>query len=273
MVTEHRLSRVKACKLAGISRAALYRERADWAKRDTPVVEALNEVVEHHGRWGFWKCFHRLRDQGHVWNHKKVHRVYCSMKLNLPRRAKKRVFTRERVPLLAPTAINQMWALDFMHDTLYDGRKFRLLNVIDEANREALRMECGNSFPARRLVRVMDELIDFYGKPRAIRMDNGPEMTSDLFVSWAQEHGIELRFIQPGKPNQNAYVERFNKSVRTEVLNAWLFHSLEHAQEVIEDWREDYNGIRGHESLGNRPPAAYLPRFVKPENCIYDLST
>ena len=273
MVTEHRLSRVKACKLAGISRAALYRERADWAKRDTPVVQALNEVVEHHARWGFWKCFHRLRDQGHVWNHKKVHRVYCSMKLNLPRRAKKRFFTRERVPLLAPTAINQMWALDFMHDTLYDGRKFRLLNVIDEANREALRMECGNSFPASRLVRVMDELIDFYGKPRAIRMDNGPEMTADLFVSWAQEHGIELRFIQPGKPNQNAYVERFNKSVRTEVLNAWLFHSLEHAQEVIEDWREDYNGIRGHESLGNRPPAAYLPRFVKTENSIYDLST
>ena len=272
MVTEHRLSRVKACKLAGVSRAALYRERADWAKRDTPVVQALNEVVEHHGRWGFWKCFHRLRDQGHVWNHKKVHRVYCSMKLNLPRRAKKRVFTRERMPLLVPTAINQMWALDFMHDTLYDGRKFRLLNVIDEANREALRMECGSSFPARRLVRVMDELIDFYGKPRAIRMDNGPEMTSDLFVTWAKELGIELRYIQPGKPNQNAYVERFNKSVRTEVLNAWLFNSLEHAQEVIEDWREDYNGIRGHESLGNRPPAAYLPRFVKTENSIYDLS-
>ena len=91
MVTEHRLSRVKACKLAGVSRAALYRERTDWAKRDTPVVQALNEVVEHHGRWWVWKCFHRLRDQGHVWNHKKVHRVYCSMKLNLPRRAKKRV--------------------------------------------------------------------------------------------------------------------------------------------------------------------------------------
>ena len=156
MVTEHRLSRVKACKLAGVSRAALYRERADWAKRDTPVVQALNEVVEHHGRWGFWKCFHRLRDQGHMWNHKKVHRVYCSMKLNLPRRAKKRVFTRERVPLLAPTAINQMWALDFMHDMLYYGRKFRLLNLIDEENREALRIKCSSSFPARLLFRVMD---------------------------------------------------------------------------------------------------------------------
>ncbi len=119
---------------------------------DTPVVEALHEVVEHHGRWGFWKCFHRLRDQGHVWNHKEVHCVYCSMKLNLPRRAKKRIFTREHVPLLAPKGIDQMWAKDFMHVTLYDGPKFRLLNVIDEANREALRMECGNSFPARRLI-------------------------------------------------------------------------------------------------------------------------
>jgi putative transposase len=117
------------------------------------------------------------------------------MKLNLPQRSKKRAFSRERVPLLAPTSINQMWALDFMHDTLCDGRKFRLLNVIDEANREALRMECGNSFPARPLIRVMDELIEFYSKPRAIRFDNVPEMTSDLFVSWAQEHGIELRFI------------------------------------------------------------------------------
>jgi putative transposase len=103
-------------------------------------------------------------------------------------------------------------------------------------------MDCGNSFTARRLVRVMDELIVFYGKPRAIRMDNGPEMTSDLLVSWSQEQGIEHHFIQPGKPNQNAYVERFNKSVRTEVLNAWLFHSLGQTQEVIEDWREDYNG-------------------------------
>ena len=119
----------------------------------------------------------------------------------------------------------------------------------------------------------MDERIDFYGKPRAIRMDNGPEMTSDLLVSWSQEQGIEHHFIQPGKPNQNAYVERFNKSLRTEVLNAWLFHSLEQEQEVIQDWRQYYSGIRGHESFGNRPPAGYLPSFVKTENSIYDLST
>ena len=137
---EHRLSKAKACRIAGLSRAALYREPTNRVERDAPVVHALNETVERHGRWGFWKCFQRLRDQGHLWNHKRVHRVYCSMKLNLPRRTKKRVITRERQPLVAPEAVNQTWALDFMHDTLYDGRKFRLLNVIDEGNREALRM-------------------------------------------------------------------------------------------------------------------------------------
>ncbi len=109
-------------------------------QRDAPVVNALNETVERHGRWGFWKCFQRLRDQGHAWNHKRVHRVYCRIKLNLPRRTKRRVVTRERQPLVVPESVNQVWALDLIHETLYDVRKFRLLNVNDEGNREALRI-------------------------------------------------------------------------------------------------------------------------------------
>ncbi len=177
-------------------------------------MNALNETGERHGRWGLWKCFQRLRDQGHGWNHMRVHRAYCSMKLDLPRWTKKRVITRERQPLVGPDSVNQVWALDFMHDTLYDGGKFRLLNVIDEGNRGALRIECGSSIPSTRLLRVLDELIVFCGKPLAIRTDNEPEMTSARFVSWAEQQGIELRHIQPGKPNQNAFVERFNKSVR-----------------------------------------------------------
>jgi putative transposase len=273
MVQEHRLSKAKACRIAGLSRAALYREPTDVIERDAPVVTALNDTVERHGRWGFWKCFQRLRDQGHAWNHKRVHRVYCSMKLNLPRRTKKRVITRERQPLVAPDSVNQMWALDFMHDTLYDGRKFRLLNVIDEGNREALRIECGSSIPSSRLLRVMEELIEFYGKPKAIRMDNGPEMTSAKFVSWAERHGIELRYIQPGKPNQNAFVERFNRSVRQEVLNAWLFDSLAQAQQILEGWRIEYNTVRSHESLGKKTPLAYLPRVVNAEVSTFKLST
>ena len=270
---DHRLSKAKACQIAGLSRAALYRERVDRMERDSAVVNALNETVERHGRWGFWKCFQRLRDQGYAWNHKRVHRVYCNMKLNLPRRTKKRVITRERQPLVAPETVNQVWALDFMHDTLYDGRKFRLLNVIDEGNREALRIECGSSIPSTRLLRVLDELVDFYGKPLAIRMDNGPEMTSAKFVSWAEQQGIELRYIQPGKPNQNAFVERFNKSVRQEVLNAWLFDSLAQAQQILEGWRIEYNTVRSHESLGKKTPQAFLPRVVNDEISTFNQST
>ncbi len=246
---EHRLSKAKACRIADLAGAALYRETTDVIERDAPVVTALNDTVERHGRWGFWKCFQRLRDQGHTWNQKRVHRVYCSMKLNLPRRTKKRVITRARQPLMAPEALNQVWALDFMHDTLYDGRKFQLLNVIDKGNREALRIECGSSIPSTRLPRVLDELIDFYGTPKAIRMDNGPEMTSAKFVSWAEQHGIELRYIQPGKPNQNAFVEQFNRSVRKDMLHAWLFDSLAQAQRILEGWRIEYNTVRSHESL------------------------
>ncbi len=162
---EYRPSKAKACQIAGLSRAALYRQRVDRMERDAAVVNPLNETVARHGRWGFLKCFQRLRDQGCAWNHNRVHRVYCSMNLNLPRRTKKRVITRERQPLVAPETVNQVWALDFMHDTLYDGRKFRVLNMIDESNREALRIACGSSTPSTRLLRVLDELIDFYGKP------------------------------------------------------------------------------------------------------------
>jgi putative transposase len=132
-------------------------------------------------RWGFWKCFTRMRKDGLPWNHKRVYRVYCDMRLNMKRRTKKRGITRERQPLGDSTQLNQVWALDFMRDTLYDGRPFRTLNVIDEGNREALRIECGTSIPSARLVRTMNQLIEVYGAPQAIRMDNGPEMTSKRF--------------------------------------------------------------------------------------------
>jgi putative transposase len=159
MVQKHRLSKAKVCQIAGLSRAALYREPMHRIGRDAAVVTALNDAVERHGRWGFWKCRQRLRDQGHAWNNKCVHGVYYSMKLNLPRRTKNRVITRERQPQVAPAAVNQIWVLDFMDDTLNDGRKFRLHNVIDEGNRQAQRIECGSSIPSSQLLRVMDELI------------------------------------------------------------------------------------------------------------------
>jgi putative transposase len=214
-----------------------------------------------------------MRKDGKTWNHKKVHRVYCDMKLNHQRRTKRRLITRERQPLGTATEVNQVWALDFMRDTLYDGRPFRTLNVIDEGNREALRVECGTSIPSARLLRAMNQLIEVYGIPKAIRLDNGPEMTSEAFIEWAKEKGIELLFIQPGKPNQNAFVERFNRSFREEVLDANLFNSISEAQEAADDWVIDYNEFRPHDSLGDKTPMEFMPRIFKPGISSSDLST
>lgn len=151
------------------------------------------------------------------------------------RKAKRRVITRERQPLEASLTLNKVWALDFMRDTMYEGRPFRTLNVIDEGNREALRIECGSSIPSARLIRVLNQLIEVYGKPQAIRMDNGPEMTSSVFTDWAEAQSIELLYIEPGKPDQNAFVERFNKSFRDEVLDANLFNSVLQAQAAADE--------------------------------------
>ena len=273
MVEDHQLSRVRACKAVGLPRSALYKPTKDLAAADAPVIQALNDVVEKRPRWGFWKCFERLRSDGHGWNHKRVYRVYCGMRLNLKRKAKRRVITRERQPLLASQELNRVWALDFMRDTLYDGRPFRTLNVIDEGNGEALRIECGTSIPSARVVRVMTQLIEVYGKPESVRLDNGPELTADAFVDWAQEHGVRLMFIQPGKPNQNAFVERFNRSFREEVLDAWLFNAVSEVQSAADDWLTDYNEYRPHESLGNVPPAVFKPRVFNQEVSTSDLST
>lgn len=257
----------------GLPRSALYRPTADRAGKDAPVIEAINAVVDKRPRWGFWKCFKRLRADGYGWNHKRVYRVYCAMRLNLKRKAKRRVITRPRQPLLASQELNQVWALDFMRDTLYDGRPFRTLNVIDEGNREALRIECGMSIPSARLVRVMTQLIEVYGKPRAIRLDNGPELTAQAFTDWAKEREIQLLFIQPGKPNQNAFVERFNRSFRNEVLDAWLFNAVSEVQDAADDWLSDYNEYRPHESLGDVPPAVFKPRVFNQEVSTSGLPT
>ena len=273
MVHEHRVPIKRACTAAGLSRAALYKSSSNALERDGEVIEALNEIVERNNRWGFWKCFDRLRLNGRTWNHKRVWRVYCEMGLNLPRRTKKRIAHREPIALEAGTSINQGWALDFMHDSLYDGRRFRTLNVIDEANREALTIEIGTSIPARRLIRTMSRLIDWYGAPESIRMDNGPEMTSHEFTEWAASQGIQLRYIQPGEPNQNAYIERFNRTYRHEVLDAYLFKSIEQVQQITEEWLREYNEQRPHDALGGIPPRQFLPRLTTAANSSNQLST
>lgn len=264
---------MRACQIAGLSRAAYYKRPALASERDAEVINALNAIVIRHGRWGFWKCFARLRLDGRCWNKKRVHRVYCDMGLNMPRRCKKRLPDRPRQPLRLANAPNCCWALDFMHDTLYCGRRFRTLNVIDEANRECLTIEIGTSIPSARLIRVLSRLIDCYGVPNAIRLDNGPEMVSQMFIEWAAARSITIRYIQPGKPNQNAFIERFNRTYRTEVLDAYLFANLEQVQTITDQWLIDYNEYRPHEALGDIPPVQFMPRITQVPNLYGILST
>lgn len=269
LVTEHQLPVRRACRAVGLSRTAWYRRPAAPAIRDGAVMTALLAIVEQQNRWGFWKCFDRLRLDGQPWNHKRVHRVYCALRLNLPRRTKRRVPTRLRQPLVAPTALNGIWALDFMQDALYGGRPFRTLNVLDEANREALAIEIGTSIPAARVVRVLEQLVLLYGRPTGLRMDNGPELTAQVFTDWCQQQGLVLHYIQPGKPDQNAFIERFNRTYREEVLDAYVFASVREVQRLTDDWLTTYNDYRPHDSLGSIPPTRFLPRPPTPPESAY----
>jgi putative transposase len=267
LTTEHRLSVRRACRLVGLARAAWYQPLVDPAVRDAAVIDVLQGLVTEHGRWGFWKCYDRMRLDGHPWNHKRVHRVYCGLRLNLPRRTRRRVPPRFRQALVAPTRLNDVWAIDFMLDALYGGRRFRTLNVLDEGNREGLAIEVGTSIPATRVIRVLGQLIALYGRPDRLRLDNGPELTSQALTEWCGQRGIGLQYIQPGKPVQNAFIERFNRTYREEVLNAYLFHSTQEAQALSDAWLVDYNERRPHDALGRVPPLTYLPRVsISPES-------
>jgi putative transposase len=272
LVEEFGLSISRACRIVRFSRAAQYRTPRSALDRDAEVITALNELVDRHPSIGFWSCYDRLRLRQLIWNHKRVHRVYCAMRLNLPRKAKRRVPNRLRQPLVAPSALNQVWALDFMSDAVYGGGKLRTLNIIDEANREVLAIEVSTSIPTARVLRVLNELVALYGVPAALRTDNGPEFTSGAMAEWCQGRGIEMKFIQPGKPNQNAYVERFNRSYRRGVLDAYVFESIEEVRAVTAEWVQDYNSERPHDSLGGRPPKTFMPRLQTRDESSSELS-
>jgi putative transposase len=228
------------------------------SKDDNVLIEALQELVSKHPAIGFWKCYYRLRRKGIVCNHKRLYRVYKLLKLNVRRRMKKRLPQRVREPLLVPTALNQGWSMDYVSDCLVDGRKFRVLNIIDDYNRESLALEIDTSLPALRVIRVLERLLQSRGKPSVIRVDNGPEFISDKLQLWCEAHQIKLLFIQPGKPVQNAFIERNNGSLRKELLDAYLFFSLQEVRTMAEEWRQDYNWQRPHQSLGFVPPAEYI---------------
>lgn len=254
-IAEFGLSERQACRTVQVSRCA----HRYQAKRpaDEPIAQELQQLAHSQPRWGCGKMTDYLRNQGHVWNHKRIRRVYRAMALHLKRKPKKRLPARTAQPLAVPAQANQTWSLDFMSDALSNGRAFRTLNVIDDHNREALWIEVDTSLPAERVVRVLEQLLFWRGKPRSIRMDNGPEFISKRLENWAQEHHIELLHIQPGKPAQNAYIERFNRTYREDVLDAYLFDDLQEVRTITERWLEDYNTIRPHEALQGLPPRQF----------------
>ena len=232
-------------------------------KDDTPIEDALDKLVTKHPAIGFWQSYYRLRNRGIPWNHKRVRRVYREMNLNIRRKPKKRLPERIKHPLTQPTSPNQMWSIDFMSDSLTDGRKFRLLNIIDDFNRESLAMEADTSLPTLRLIRVLNRLVEQRGKPANIRTDNGPEFISHKLEEWCTKHQITIQFIPPGKPMQNGFIERKNGSIRKELLNAYLFNSLNEVREWCENWRIDYNTERPHKSLGYLSPERFAERWYK----------
>lgn len=255
LTTEEQLSNRKACGLIGISRTTYQYKRK--AKDDDALQEALTALTTRHPSIGFWQCCYRLWNKGYTWNHKRIYRVYTDMKLNIRRRAKKRLPERVKQPLTVPTAPNQVWSIDFMSDSLTDGRRFRLLNILDDYNRESLAIEVDTSLPSLRVIRVLEKLINERGRPVSIRCDNGPEFISHKLEEWCTSHEITLQFIQPGRPMQNAYIERNNGSIRRELLNAYLFGSLTEVRALSEEWRVDYNTERPHKSLGYQSPFKY----------------
>jgi putative transposase len=273
LVDEHRLPIQRACRVVRLSRAAYYRPPVSASRRDAAVIAALTDVVARYPRWGFWKCRDRLRLEGHGWNHKRVHRVYCALRLNLPRRTTRRLPRRPRQPLAAIAELNRTWALDFMLDTLYDGRRVRVLTIIDEGNREALDLTVGTSITSQRVVRVLDELVAVHGTPASIRVDNGPEFMAQPFVHWCAAHRVVVHYIQPGQPDQNAYIERFNRSYRGEILNAHLVDTVGELQALSSSWLHVYNRERPHDSLGRVPPLTFLPRPTTAAQSPLGLST
>lgn len=251
----------RACHLAGIGRATYYRKPVDWRKRDAAVIDALNEQIAKSPQAGFWKCYKRIRQAGYRLNHKRVYRVYCRMGLNKPRRTKRVLPRRQPRPLEVFAQANHQWALDFMHDSLYCGKTFRTLNVIDEGTRECLAIEVDSSLPAARVIRVLERLKEERGLPAQIRMDNGPEFISSAFVDWCNEHNIDMAYIKPGKPQQNGFAERFNGSFRREFLDVYLFETLRQVRDMAWVWMIDYNEERPHDSLGDLPPAVYRQKL------------
>lgn len=253
LIERYDVSTRRCSRLLGVWRSTLRYEsrRAD----DASLRKQLRELAEKLPRYGYWRLYRKLRRQGLVVNHKRIYRLYREEGLMVRKRSRKKL-VRLRVPASTPLQPNVRWSMDFVSDAIAGGRKFRTLNVVDDCTREALAMEVDFSLPAARVVRALDRVAEERGYPSAIVVDNGPEFISEALGLWAEEHGVALTFIQPGKPVQNCYVESFNGRVRDECLNENWFTTLADARIIINAWMRHYNEEREHGSLGV-PPREY----------------
>lgn len=255
LIEEKEVKVKRACRVVNLPRSQWYYQ----SKRDDSEIEnALQQLAKEHPTRGFDNYFGRLRAQGFKWNRKRVLRVYRKLNLGLRRKRKRRLPARVKQPLCQAVTINRTWSADFMHDALEYGRKIRILNVIDDFSREALAVKADYSHNGISVIQTMEELIWERGVPKAIRVDNGPEFISKVFTKWCEKHSIEIRYIQPGKPTQNAYIERFNRLLREDILDAYLFEDLMQVRELTDQWRRDYNLNHPHSSLGGLSPKSYL---------------
>ena len=223
-IAEHEMSERQACRAVNLNRG-IYRYQASKTD-DHEIEQELQQLSESQPCWGCRKMIDYLRNQGHHWGHKRIRRIYRGLALNLHRKPKKRLAARTSLAPGVPVKSNLTWSLDFMSDSLSNGRAIRTLNIIDDYNREAFWIEVDHLLPTERVVRVLENLLMWRSAPKQICMDNGPEFISKRLENWAREKQIELMHIQPGKPAQNAYIERFNRTFREDVLDAYLFDDL-----------------------------------------------
>ena len=249
------LSERRACRFTGFSRSS--QRYRSCRPPDTELRSRLQELAARRRRWGYRQLWRLLRREGRRVNRKRVQRLYQEEGLQVRRRKRKRRAVVPRTPVPTPTRANERWSIDFVRDTLGDGRAFRALTIVDDCTRECPAIEVDVSLPGTRVVQVLDRLAAERGLPKAIVCDNGPEFAGQALDEWAHRRGVLLDFIEPGKPTQNPFVESFNGTLRDECLNEIWFVSLRDAQYTIEAWRLDYNRVRPHSRLRDLTPSEF----------------